>query len=119
MSKTIVLKNNPKMEFQLLDNGFKFIDCQTEGNTGFYSYHDIQSIELNKVWHPRLVRWLRYGTWLLNGAPMVACESSKKANLVINSSQTKLKIWLSDSDMADKAIRLMDLLNRHTKHIMV
>jgi len=50
MSENIILKKNPKMEFQLLDNGFKLIDGLTERNTGFYAYHDIQSIELNKVW---------------------------------------------------------------------
>ena len=59
MRDNIILKKNPKIEFQLLDNGFKLIDGQTERNTGFYSYNDLQSIELNKVWFPRLAKWLR------------------------------------------------------------
>ena len=103
------------MEFQLQDNGFNLIDGQTEGNTGFYWYHDMQSIELNRLWYPRLLTYLRYGTWLLNGAPMVSCESSKEANLVINGSQSKLKIWLTDVDMTAKAVRLVEVLNKRTK----
>ena len=111
MSEHIILKNDPKTEFQLLDNGFELIDGQTKRNTGFYAYQDMQSIELNKVWYPRLVTFLRYTTWLINGAPMVG-DSSKKANLVINSRKTKLTIWLTDSDMANKAKKLVALLNK-------
>lgn len=118
MSENIVLKNNPKMEIQLLNKGFKLIDGQTEGTADFYSYHDVQSVELNKVWYPRLVKWLRYTTWLINGAPLVG-EISKKANLVIKSSKTKLTIWLTDSDMVEKAKRLVVLLNKKTKHTIV
>ena len=106
------------MEFQLLDNGFKLIDGQTERNTSFYSYHDMQSIELNKIWYPRLVKWLRYTTWLINGAPLVG-ESSKKANLVINIRKTKLTILLTDSDMVDKAKRLVKLLNKKLNYKQV
>ena len=115
MSENIILKKNPKIEFQLLDNGFKLIDGQTERNTGFYSYHDIQSIELNKVWFIRLAKWLRIITWILNGVPYFP-ESYKKVNLVINLRKTKLKIWLTDSYMADKAKRLEELLDEKTKH---
>jgi len=114
MSENIILKNNPKTEFQLLDDGFKLIDGQTQRNTGFYSYYDMQSIELNMAWYPKLVKWLRYTTWLINGAPM-AGEISKKANLVITIGKKKLKIWLTDSDMTDKAKGLVDLLNTKTK----
>lgn len=115
MSENIILKKNPKTEFQLLDNGFKLIDGQTEENTGFYYYHDIQSIELNKIWFPILTKWLRITTWVLNAYPMVA-ESYKKATLVINFRKTKLKIWLIDVHMANKAKKLVELLNEKTKH---
>ena len=115
MSENIILKKNPKTEFQLLDNGFKLIDGQTEENTGFYYYHDIQSIELNKIWFPILAKWLRITTWVLNAYPMVA-ESYKKATLVINFRKTKLKIWLIDAHMANKAKKLVELLNEKTKH---
>src|SRR6056297_1846113 len=57
MSESIILKkNNPKIEIQLLDNGFKIIHGQTERDTDFYSYHDIQSIKLNKGWYPKLIK---------------------------------------------------------------
>jgi hypothetical protein len=49
MRENIILKMNPKIEFQLLENGFTFIDEQTERNSGLYSYNDLQSIEINKV----------------------------------------------------------------------
>ncbi|MFT7299420.1 MAG: hypothetical protein ACI9WO_002244 [Sphingobacteriales bacterium] len=62
MRENIILKMNPKIEFQLLENGFTFIDEQTERNSGLYSYNDLQSIEINKVWFPRLAKWLSIST---------------------------------------------------------
>ena len=50
MSEIIILKNNPKIEFQLLANGFEICDSQTEQNSGFYPYKDLQSVELNNIW---------------------------------------------------------------------
>lgn len=117
MSENIILKKNPKIEFQLLDNGFNLIDGQTERNSGFYSYNDLQSIELNKVWFPRLAKWLRIITWIFNGVPYFPdAESYKKANLIFHFRKTKLGIWLTDSYMADKAKRLEKLLDEKTKH---
>ena len=59
MSENIILRNNPRTEFQFFDDGFKIIEKQAERNNGFYSFSDVQSIELNKLWYPRLVKWLR------------------------------------------------------------
>ena len=116
MGENIILKKNPKIEFQLLDNGFNLIDGQTELNSGFYSYSDLQSIELNKVWFPILAKWLRIITWILNGVPYFPdAESCKKANLVIHFRKAKLGIWLTDSYMAEKAKRLEELLEEKTK----
>ena len=117
MSVNIILKKSPKIEFQLLDNGFKVIDGQTERNNGFYSYNDLQSIELNNVWFPRLAKWLRIITWIFNGVPYFPdAKSYKKANLIIHFRKTKLGIWLTDSYMADKAKRIKELLDEKTKH---
>lgn len=117
MSENIILKKNPKIEFQLLDNGFKLIDGKIEQNSGFYSYNDLQSIELNKIWFPRLAKWLRTITWILNGVPYFPdAESCKKANLIIHFRKAKLGIWLTDSYMADKAKRLKELLDEKAKH---
>ncbi len=114
MNENIILRNNPKTEFQLLDNGFRLVDGRRVRNNGFYSYDDVQSIEFNKVWYIRLLKWLRYSTWLLNGAPLVG-ETSNKANLVINTKKTKIKILLTEFDMADKAQRFVALLNKKLK----
>lgn len=117
MSENIILKRDPKIEFQLLDNGFKLIDRQTERNTGFYSYNDLQSIDLNKVWFPRLAKWLRIITWIFNGVPYFPdAESCKKANLIIHSKKTKLGIWLTDSYMAEKAKMIKKLLDEKNKY---
>ena len=59
IADTILLKKTPKIEFRLLDQGFQLIDEQTERNSGFYSYQDLQFIELNKPWFPKLAKWLR------------------------------------------------------------
>jgi len=116
MSEHIILKKSPKIEFQLLDNGFELIDGQTEKNTGFYSYNDLQSIDLNKPWFPKLAKCLRIFTWILNGVPLFAeTESCKKATLIISSSKTKLGIWLTDSYMADKAKKIKELLDEKAK----
>ena len=115
MSETIILKKNPTIEFELLDNGFNLMDGQSEQNSGFYSYSDIQSIELNKVWFPRLAKWLRIITWIFNGVPYFPdAESCKKANLIFHFGQTKLGIWLTDPYMADKAKTLERLLDEKT-----
>lgn len=112
----ILLKKNPKIEFQLLDNGFNLIDGQTEQNSAFYPYGDLQSIELNNVWFPRLAKWLRIITWILNGVPYFPdAESYKKSNLIIHFTNTKLGIWLTDSYMADKAKKLEQLLDEKAK----
>tara|TARA_R110001632_G_scaffold64960_13_gene154257 strand:- start:5911 stop:6273 length:363 start_codon:yes stop_codon:yes gene_type:complete len=117
MTENIILKKDPKIEFQLLANGFELIDGQTERNTGFYSYNDLQSIDLKKVWFPKLAKWLRIITWMLNGVPYFPdAESCKKANLIIHFGNTKLGIWLTDSHMANKAKRLKELLDEKTKH---
>ena len=119
MSENIILRKNPKIEFQLLDNGFELIDGQTERNSGFYSYNDLQSIDLNYVWFPRLAKWLRTITWIFNGVPYFPdAESYKKANLIFHFRKTKLGIWLTDSYMADKAKRIKELLDEKTKHNM-
>lgn len=118
MSKNIILKKSPKIEFQLLDNGFQLIDEQTAQNSGFYSYTELQSIELNKTWFPRLAKWLRIITWIFNGVPYFPdADSYKKANVIIHFRNTKLGMWLTDSYMADKAKTLKQLLDRKTKSL--
>ncbi len=117
MSEIIILKKNPKIEFQLIDNGFQLIDEQTERNSGVYSYNDLQSIELNKIWFPRLAKWLRIFTWILNGVPFFPdAESYKKAKVIINFRKMKLGMWLTDSDMVDKAKRIKEILDKKTKY---
>ena len=116
MSGTIILKKNPKIEFQFLDNGFQLIDEQTERNSGFYAYNDLQSIELNKTWFPRLAKWLRVFTWIVNGVPFFPdAESCKKANVIIHFREMKLGVWLTDSYMTAKAKRLKELLDKRLK----
>ncbi|MFT4535152.1 MAG: hypothetical protein ACJA1A_001806 [Saprospiraceae bacterium] len=116
MSENIVLKKSPKIEFQLLDNGFQLVDEQTELNSGFYSYSDLRSIELNKTWYPRLAKWLRIITWILNGVPYFPdAESCKKAKVIMHFRKIKLGMWLTDSYMADKAKILKVLLDEKTK----
>lgn len=119
MNEIITIKNNPKIEFAFLDNGFELTDEQTEGNTGLYSYSNLQSIELNNVWFPRLAKWLRIITWVLNGVPYFPdAESYKKANLIIHFRKKTFGIWLTDSQMAGKAKRIKKIIDEKTKHIV-
>ncbi len=116
MSATIILKESPKIEFQLLDNGFQLIDEQTEQNSGFYAYRDVQAVELNNIWFPRLAKWLRVVTWIFNGVPFFPdAESYKKANVIIRFKETKLGMWLTDTSMADKAKVLKAVLEEKAK----
>ncbi len=117
MGEHILLKKNPKIEFQFMDNGFQLIDEQTERNSGFYAYHDLQSIELGKTWFPRLAKWLRIITWMLNGVPLFPdAESCKRANVSIYFGKKKFGMWLTDSYMVDKAKMLKELLDEKIKH---
>ncbi len=112
MSENIILRKNPKIEFQFLDNGFQLIDEQTKQNSGFYDYNDVKSIELNKTWFPKLAKWLRIVSWVFNGVPLFPdAESYKKANVIIHLGKTKFGIWLTDSQMTKKAKMLKKLLD--------
>lgn len=112
MSKNIILKKDPKIEFQFLENGFELIDRQTNRNSGFYSYDDLLSIDLDNAWFPRLAKWLRAITWILNGVPFFPdSDSYKKAKLTIHSEKSNLSIWLTDTSMAEKAKKIKELLD--------
>lgn len=116
MSENIILKKNPKIEFQLLDSGFELFDGQTEENTGFYHYYDLQSIDLNNAWFPGLAKYLRIFTWVFNGVPYFPdAESYKKANLIIRLEKKKIGIWLTNSYMAGKAKKIKELLDKKIK----
>lgn len=107
MSQNIILKKSPMIEFQFLENGFQLNDEQTVQNTGFYLYRDLQSIELNKIWFPRLAKWLRVFTWLLNGVPFFPdAESCKKANVIFHLGKDRVGLWLTDTDMVATAKEL-------------
>jgi len=111
MDQNIILNNNPRMEFKLSENGFELIDGQTTKNSGVYSYSNLKSIQLNKVWYPYVVKWLRYISWLMNGAPL-AGETTKKANLKIILDDRILHIWLTDLKMTNKAKTLKTMLTK-------
>ncbi len=113
MSSNITLKKNPKIEFHLLDDGFKVIDTRTETNSGYYLYSDLVSVELNKAWFPKLAKYLRALTWIFNGVPLFPdADSYKKANLIFHFNKTKLGIWLTDTHMAHNAKLLAQLLDQ-------
>lgn len=115
MKENIVLKNDPKIEFQFLANGFRLIDGKSDANSGYYAYRDLESIELNKTWFPRLANVLRTLTWVLNGVPYFPdAESCKKSNIIIHFKESKLGIWLTDSGMASNAKKLKAVLDRKT-----
>ncbi len=116
MGEKIILKRDPKIEFQFLDDGFELTDLQTEKNSGFYAYHDLQYIDLNNAWFPRLAKWLRTITWILNGVPYFPdAEFYKKASLIIHSRKAKLGIWLTNSYMAANAKRIKELIDERIK----
>ena len=113
MSERIILKKSPKIEFQLFASGFQVVDGQTVHNSGFFAYSDLQSIELNKLWFPRLAKWLRVLTWILNGVPFFPdAETCKKVTMTIRFDETTLGMWLTDSHMTAKARLLKKLLDR-------
>jgi len=112
MSKNIILKKDPKIEFKFLENGFELIDGQINHNSGFYFYNDLHSIDLDNSWFPRLSNWLRAITRIINGVPFFPdSDSYKKAKLTIHSEKSSLGIWLTDTSMAEKAKKIKELLD--------
>tara|TARA_R110002049_G_scaffold289495_3_gene472368 strand:+ start:479 stop:787 length:309 start_codon:yes stop_codon:yes gene_type:complete len=102
MIEILLLKKKPQIEFQFLAKGFELIDAQIQENYGFYAYNDIESIALNNASIPKLAKWLRMITWVLNGIPFFPdTETYKKANLNIRFKKTELTLWLTDSYMAN------------------
>ena len=118
MNKTIILKKSPKIVFLFQGNGFHLIDEESTENSGFYNYNDLQSIELNKVWFPRLAKWLRRITWIINGVPFFPTAAEyKKASIVIQFKKSKLGLWLTDTNMADKAKQLKNILENKSSSV--
>lgn len=113
MSETIILKKKPIIEFQFRDNGFELIDKQSQQNSGFYNYEDIESVDLNKAWFPRLAKWMKILTWVLNGVPYFQdAKSYKKSNLIIHAKTIKIGIVLENPYMASKAKQLKMILDK-------
>lgn len=104
MNNSITLNNSPRIEIQLLESGFQFIDERTEHAAGYYAYQDVQGVELNRTLYPRLASWLRYITWLCNGVPFFPdAATCKKSNLIIHLGNTKIGLWLTDRNMVKRA----------------
>jgi hypothetical protein len=119
MNKTIILKKSPKIVFLFQGNGFHLIDEESTENSGFYNYNDLQSIKLNKVWFPRLAKWLRRITWIMNGVPFFPTAAEyKKASIVIQFKQSKVGLWLTDTYMADNAKLLKKILENRSTHLL-
>ena len=107
MSENILLKEDPQIEFHLLDTGFQITDRQTERNSGFYSYSDLRSIEVQNPWFPRLASILRVVTWILNGVPYFPDAATyKKASVTLKFNKKKVGFWLTDPFMASQAKKL-------------
>lgn len=118
MTSQIILKETPRIEVQLVDEGIQIIDDQTKRNSGFYVYSELHSIKLNKVWFIKVAKWLRVITWILNGVPLFPdAETCKKASLTIQFKHSKVGIWLSNPSMTRKAKKLKELLESRRRHV--
>ena len=117
MTHSIKLKQNPKVEFEFLNNGFNLIDCETKVNSGFYPYNELESVELNKLWFPGLAKVLRAITWILNmGVPYFPDgKSYKKANMILHFKRSNLGIWLTDSHMTGNARKIKQMIDHRSK----
>ncbi|MFH6604346.1 hypothetical protein ACEZ3G_12715 [Maribacter algicola] len=112
MSENVLLKENPKIEIQFLKNVFQIIDEKTIQNTGIYNYSDLEYVELNKIWFPKLAKWLRIITWIFNGVPYFPDQKSyKKANVIIHLKKENIGIWLTNSCMVTQAKKIKNLLD--------
>ena len=110
--QTILLKKTPKIEFQLLDDGFQLINVETKKQSGFYTYSDVQSVKLNKIWFARWAKYLRVITWILNGVPYFPDAASyKKSNIIIHVQDMKIGIWLTNAYMTKQAKSLKGALD--------
>lgn len=110
MTNNLVFNINPKIECQLHNNGFELIDRQTAMNSGFYSYADLQSIDIINGWFPKLSKYLRAITWILNGVPLFPdADSFKKSKLIFHFKEHVLSIELTNACMVKKAKRFKAL----------
>jgi hypothetical protein len=111
--RTIRLKKDPLIEFRLENDGFYLNDVQHSENNGFYCYDDLNSVELNRVWFPKLSIWMRIITTILNGVPFFPdADSYKTASLILRSNDSDIGIWLTDISMANSAKKLKMLLDQ-------
>ncbi len=116
MSESILLKTDPKIEFHFQADGFQLNDDQTENHSGFYAYGDLESVELNRVWFPKLSVWMRVITTFLNGVPYFPdADAYKYSSMIIRSESSKIGIWLTDMKMAKQARMLKEVLDQKTQ----
>lgn len=112
MADSVLLKSDPKIEFQMLEHGFQLIDDHSQENSGFYAYSELRSIELNKTWFPLLAKYLRAFTWILNGVPLFPnAESYKKSKIIFHFGKSKIGVWLTDTTMVGKAKKIKQMLD--------
>lgn len=113
MSNPLLLKKKPNIEFHFLEHGFQLNDTETALNSGFYSYQEIQSVVLHRVWFPRLSVWMRVFTTFLNGVPFFPdADSYKFSSIVIQTDSLKIGIWLTNTTMAKQAKKLKEMLDK-------
>lgn len=113
MNQSIVLRQEPKFEIQLLEEGFQIVDANKDENNGYFTYQELDSVEINRAWFPKLSVWMRVITTFLNGVPFFpSADQYKTANLILHVKQSKIGVWLTSSNMADEAIKLKELLSR-------
>jgi hypothetical protein len=98
MSQIIILKNRPKLEITLQEEGFEILDNSAQSNNGIYSYSNLKSVKINK----KLTNWFLS---IISYIPVGFMGSAKgeiiinKANLKIKLQKRTIKLRLKDADM--------------------
>lgn len=109
MNEVFELRNKPELKIILNTNQFEIVDASQPKNNVIYSFIDIKSIELNAERSDWFITTISYITDFLMGGTSYAGNFKNKANLKLNLTDRKLKIWLNDADFR-KAERVKRLI---------
>lgn len=118
MNEILELRNKPELKIILKTDEFEIVDASQPKNNVIYSFIDIKSIELNAERSDWFITTISYITDFLMGGTSYAGNFKNKANLKLNLTDRKLKIWLNDADFrkAERVKRLITDKKTSTQH---
>ncbi|GAL00832.1 hypothetical protein JCM19314_58 [Nonlabens ulvanivorans] len=113
MSEIFELRHQPELKFIIGEDSFQIIDGYDVGNNGEYPFEIFKNALLND---DRTNWWISIASVVVDlfSGSAVGGKFKDKANLVLETENQKIAIYLMDADF-EKAKQVTELLNSKSK----